>query len=228
MRILRTMRRGCRAARWSAGALTISLAILACSGSDHPPAIGSTGPSGSSGSVGDAAGRNPDGGPGDGALPDGRPPPDDGGYGDGAIDASACQGLAFVGSFIDEQGVASVAPAASGGAITPGTYDLEALSHYDPAAAAGPTGRVAQSTVVITANRLTISENRAMRLPGGGTSAATQTTSAYSYMLKNQNLYTGTLCPNAGEETILPFTATTDTLMLFPDTTHSLLYRRRH
>jgi hypothetical protein len=224
MTIFDSVRRARRPAQGFAVAITVCAAMIACSSSDHPPAAGS---SGSSGGVLDGSGNGLDGGSNDGALPDGRRPLDDGGSGDGAIDASACQALPFVGAFIDEQGVADVAPAATGGSITAGTYDLEALTVYDPAAAAGPTGRVAQSTLAITANRLTVSENRAMRLPGGTTSAPMQTTSAYSYMLKNQNLYAGMLCPMSGNEPVIPFTATADTLLIFPDPTHSLAYRIR-
>jgi hypothetical protein len=224
MTIFDSVRRAHRPVQGLAAAISICVAMIACSGSDHPPAAGS---SGSSGGLLDGSG-DPDGGSNDGALTDGRRPLDDGGSGDGAIDAAACQALPFVGAFIDEQGVADVAPAATGGAITPGTYDLEALSLYDPAlAAAGPTGRVAQSTLAVTANRLNMSENRAMRLPGGATSAPMQTASAYSYMLKNQNLYTSKLCPMPGDETVIPFTATADTLLIFPDATHSLAYRIR-
>jgi hypothetical protein len=220
----RASRRAAQGARWLGAATAVGLALLACSGDDHPAPAGS---SGSTGTLPDGGpGDGGPGGPGDGASADGRIVTDDGGEGDGAPDAALCMPLAFVGPYVDEQGIAAPAPAPAGGSITLGTYDIEALSEYD-VAADGPTGRIAQSTLVITVNQLRISDNLATGAGGVPSSAPVQTTRALSYMAKNTKLATAQYCPPPSEEKTVDYTATPDALIVFPDATHSVQYKRR-
>ena len=132
-----------------AGAL-ILLGVYACKADDpHPAAAGDPSQAGPISRSGGGGGVAQDNGT-SGTVGD-----DDGGFIDGSIDGATgttCTSLALTGVVVDEVADAQDPPAATGGTINNGTYNLTQVDKYLGATGslAGPTGTTYQSTIRIT------------------------------------------------------------------------------
>jgi hypothetical protein len=145
-----------------------------------------------------------------------------------------CEALPVRGADIEEIAFQRALPAASGGAIVPGTYVLSALERFDGArssAHAGAhddepvpvetTGRRGRVTLYVTGDALRFNESRA----ANGTLAA-ETTRGFSYRVADGNIVMTSECPEAGAKSSLAFAASADTLTLVVDGKHREVYAR--
>jgi hypothetical protein len=191
----------------SAGVL-LAAAITAC-GSDAP---GPAQPSSSS------SGAPVDGGTdAEAALPQPRP--------------TLCEGLA-PSTVIDEISRNPPAPPPLGGTIAVGKYDIDELYDYGgvdagPDAGAEPpnsglSGRSGSGTLVVTADSLAFLEAY------GPTGAlAPPTVTGYAYTAEGTTISAAQVCPTTAPTKAIPYSASGNSLALFPAPSRRIVYRLR-
>ena len=196
----------------------IALVAIACSTSDRPAA--------GNGGTYSSGGAPP---------PPGTIPTSDASTEGGAPSGPAlCQGLTLGQTIVSELAHSDPAPAAFGGTIAAGTYDLEGLDVYqaiDAGAAEGdsgsvpavaPTGRSAAGVLVVTATSLQIGEAFGSSGTVGAPSAR-----AYDYKASGTTLAATQVCPTTSAPTNVPYSATGGTIALFFDPKSRAVYRIR-
>ncbi|MDB4944632.1 MAG: hypothetical protein JWP97_4166 [Labilithrix sp.] len=202
--------------RASVGAalLLVTVAVAACSGGDDNPAVSTSSSSSSGGATADA--------------------------GEGGVDAASikprpdlCEGLSLVEGEVPERLLPGEAPAAAGGTVETGTYDLVELNAYESAAGADAggegevpstrlTGRAGQSTLVVDDFSLSTIETY------GNTGALAPPTSAgVLYRIDGSSLVETAVCPSTALPVRAAFSAFPGGLALFPDPLHRRLFHRR-
>jgi hypothetical protein len=194
-----------------AGASLLAAAISACS---------SDGPSGYAQSS--SSGAVPEGGTPTGDAEAGLPQPQE----------ALCKGLVIGARVIDELGEPSKVPTPYGGAIKLGTYDLDELYAYGGAPDAGAdggeeggeflTGRSGTGTLVVTTKTLAFIEAYG---PKGTLPAPVAT--GYAYSAEGTTISAARVCPETIATKAIPYSCVGDSLALFVDPTHRLVFRRR-
>lgn len=196
-----------------ASVITTSALIVACtSNSDHPPpSAGGTytgGPVGSSGTVGEGG-------------------VDGGDAQAGEAGANLCSSAVQQGATVDELNIGDTAPPPLGGTIAPGTYVLSELDEYGPAPAeAGTdpsTGFVGRSTLVVAGNTISIIGARGMKTA----TLPPDTVIGETFVIAGTSLQTTSVCPTAGTQKAIPYSAVGGGLALFVDTKHRELYAKQ-
>jgi hypothetical protein len=149
-----------------------------------------------------------------------------------------CQGLARGGPQIAELELATNPPAALGGTVLRGTYDLVELNVYagpPPAGSSGGegppttrvTGQVAQITLLVTEFELRSVEARAAAADGDAGLAA-ERSRAVLYRIDGTSLVETEVCPKTALPVSVPFSAVGGGLAIFTDAKHRELYVRRN
>ncbi len=201
-----------------AGALAAALAAIAiaCSDSGRPGAGGGVGSSDATTGSDRQIGQASDADAADGGLvfaPDAA---------DGSV---VCPVPAFGGADVSAQIISGAPPADTGGAITPGTYDLTALEVYNEASAEDdgggdsgidPTDR-ARATIVITASMMQLAKTAVSPASSG---VPISTAYVSKQHVSDVFLVLDDTCPGTDSRQI-PFTATPTTI-----TFHSAMVRR--
>lgn len=193
----------------ASGCILLGAALIACASNDGP------GYAQSSSSSGDL----PDGGGADAEA--GLPQPQ----------GSLCQGLVVAPKEIDEVTQAGGALPPIGGVVAPGTYDLEGLYTYGPVDAGadageqpieGLSGRSGRGTLVVTKDTLAFIEAYG---PTGALPPAAAT--GYAYTAAGTTISAARVCPETVATKDIPYSAVGDSLALFVDSTHRVVFRRR-
>ncbi len=190
-------------------------ALAACSGEDRPAAGG-----GSSSGVSGGGGSSGGGGAGNGG---GRP---DGG-------AALCDAVPQEGANVAELQVLGSAPPALGGALRPGTYVLTEAAAYlsrqedagdggEANGSGGPTGNSARATIVVTGTTLAMTASR-----GSTAALPADTMSVSTYTVEGTALRTTSVCPGAGAQRTIAFSAVGGGLAIFTDASHREVYSRK-
>jgi hypothetical protein len=224
--------------------LLFSLLAAACSASTAAPPAGDgvshplvpidgggavVGPGGSSGGV--AASHPADGGAGgDGEGSSGG---DGDAVGDGsavgtATDAVAdaeaagpCDSLTQQSLDVSEYQTIFAPPAPAGGPIAPGLYVLDEVTTYAPSDASAsegppdfPTGALVRITIDVTATSMRFVEGRGTDDGDGGVFPP-DTQRGEAYTASGTNLAFTEICPNAGQTSTTPYTASANSLTIF-------------
>lgn len=144
-----------------------------------------------------------------------------------------CEGLALGADAISELELASDPPAALGGEILPGTYDLTELNVY-----AGPqpeptdggerppstrlTGQAAQATIVVSEFAL-----RTIETSGAAGALPAARASAVLFRIAGTSLVETAVCPTTALPVSRSYSAVGNGLAIFYDAKHRALYVRR-
>lgn len=189
-----------------------AMALVACSDADDRPAAG-----------GGATTSGPVGGSGSGTYGGGT-----GGEGGASSDAGAvsCTATTQQGASISEILLGGQAPAALGGAITPGTYVLTELDAYgvlatnDAGTQTALTGVIGRATVIVTSTSMTVTGARG----ASGTPLPADTVQGTTFTIDGTTLRTTPACPSSGAKGTISFSAVGGGLALFIGTDHRELY----
>ena len=173
----------------------------------------SSGVSGGGGSSGDSSAGN------------------DGGGLEGGV--ALCGAVPQESAIVAELQVFGSAPPALGGALTPGTYVLTEAAAYlsrqgdagdggEANGSGGPTGNSARATIVVTGTTLVTTASR-----GSAATLPADTTSASTYTVEGTTLRTTSVCPSAGAQRTVAFSAVGGGLAIFTDASHREVYSRK-
>lgn len=146
-----------------------------------------------------------------------------------------CQGLSRGGAVVPEMDLAGDPPAALGGTVIAGTYDLTELDVYEgqldteDAGPHGPsyprmTGKAAQATMVVSEFAIRTVEARGTA-PDGPLSA--ERTYAVLFRVDGTSLVETPVCPSTEAPVEVSFSAVGGGLAIFTDSRHRELYLRR-
>ncbi len=186
--------------------------VVACGAStDHPPPAGT---SSSSGGVGGSSSGGP------GGLDGGRPA--DSAAGDSAI---TCEPASQKGAPIAEVLLDGAPPTPLGGTLLPGTYVLTELDFYATTPDGGGNGTTdlrARATIVVAGNLMSMIASR-----GPKTSALpADTATGATFTIAGTSLLATAVCPSAGPQKTIPFSAVGGGLALIIDAKHRELYTK--
>lgn len=196
--------------------VAVALAAACSNSSDHPP------PAGDSTSNGGASGAGGDGG---------RAIADAGEAGTSEAGASLCVGAIQQGTVVEGLTVMGDPPAPLGGSVQPGSYLLTEIDAYGGSGPAdggdmtdaGASGSAGRGTLVVAGNTIVIIGAR-------GTNAASvpaDTVSAVTFTVVGTSLQTTSVCPTAGKQQTIPYSAVGGALALFVDARHRELYAKQ-